>query len=152
MTYEEFATELLKRLFEIDDVCSYCDEFNPEGFCDEYKKTGGNVNFDYCRNHVKQFVEKLHDVEQGMLSAAQAAYTVTKIVNPVTTTAKPGYDIHALVQKEFAGLYKRCALSLLDWGNLDGVLDFLYGHYNLFGDKELKPLIDFIEARCEVKK
>ena len=87
------------------------------------------------------------------LNEAQTAYDVVKATYPIKTTAKPGCDIHALVQKEFPDLYKQVyALPLLDWNDLDGVLDFLYGHYKLFDVKELKPMIDFIEAHCEVKK
>lgn len=99
--------------------------------------------------------EEQYNEEQEKLNAARTAYNVTKAVYPVKTIAKPGCDIHALVQKEFPSLYRRVyALPLLDWNDLDGVLDYLYGSCELFpnSSKELKPLIDFIEAHCEVKK
>ncbi len=148
MTYEKFATELIKRLFTIDDVCSYCDNFKPNDFCDEYKKTGGNMNFDVCRDHVKNHIEKLDS-----LAAAQTIYGVTKAVYHIKTTAKPGYDIPALIKSKFAALYATdYGLKHIDLNDLDGVLDYLYGGYKLFGKIKYKELIDFIEARCEVKK
>lgn len=91
---------------------------------------------------------------QVKINDKENVYNVTKAVFQIKTTAKPGYDIHALVQKEFSDLYKRIyALPLLDWNDLDGVLDYLYGSCKLFPDQssKLKPLIDFIEAHCEVK-
>ena len=148
MTYEQFATELIKRLFAIDDVCSYCDEYKPNDFCDEYKKTGGNMDFNVCRDNVKKFIEKL-----DALATAQTVYDVTKAVYQIKTTAKPGYDIPALIKSEFAALYATdYGLKHIDLNDLDGVLDYLYGGYKLLGKAHYKKLIDFIEARCEVKR
>lgn len=148
MTYEELATELLKRLFVVDDVCQYCDEYKPQDFCDQYKKTDGNLNFDICRDHVKKFLEKL-----ALAETAHRIYNAVKFTHPVKTTAKPGYDIPALIKSEFAALYETdYGLKHLDLNDLDGVLDYLYGGYKLFHNVKYKQLIDFIEARCEVKK
>lgn len=148
MTYEEFATELIKRLFVIDDVCSYCDEYKANDFCDEYKKTGGNLNFDICRDNVKKFIEKLSQAEY-----MHRLYNAVQVAHPIQTTAKPGYDIPALIKSEFADLYATdYGLKYIDLNNLDGVLDYLYGGYKLFGKTHYKKLIDFIEARCEVKR
>ncbi|MCM1297054.1 MAG: hypothetical protein NC311_16060 [Muribaculaceae bacterium] len=93
--------------------------------------------------------------EENIINEAKAVYEAVKAVNPIKTTAKPGCDIQAMVQKEFPDLYKRIyALPLLDWNDLDGVLDYLYGSCKLFPNQsaELKSLITFIEAHCEVRK
>lgn len=89
--------------------------------------------------------EKLHTV--------QSIYNVTKSVNPKKTTAKAGYDIPALIKSEFSALYAADPFfKTTDLNDLDGVLDYLYGAYNLFKISTYKRLIDFIEKRCEIKK
>lgn len=126
--------------------------------CDEYQAylddETGEIAFP-CEN-CAAWIEKTDTcLLEEEVNAAKTAYAVTKAVYPIKTKAKLGYDIHALVQKEFPDLYKQVyALSLLDWNDLDGVLDYLYGHSELFPSQsaELKPLIKFIEDRCEVKK
>ena len=92
------------------------------------------------------WVEK---VDYNLLKKAQEKYDAVKACNPIKTTAKPGYDIHALVKAKFPELYKQNALSLFNWDDLDGVLDHLYGHMLVFGAVELKAMIDFIEVHCE---
>lgn len=101
-----------------------------------------------CEEQYNEEQEKLN-----ALNVVQTLYTAVKVVHTVKTTAKPGYDIPALIKSEFAELYATDRfLKTLDLNDLDAVLDYLHGVYNLFGNAEYKELIDFIEDRCEVKK
>lgn len=57
VTYKELAEELTKRLYAIDDVCSYCAEPKGEDYCTPYKNYAGNVPIKICCAGVKKFME-----------------------------------------------------------------------------------------------
>ena len=58
ISYEKLATELTRRLFGIDDICSTCANLTDKTtFCDHYKETDGEVDFNVCRDGLKKFIE-----------------------------------------------------------------------------------------------
>ena len=58
ITYEDLATELTRRLYGVDDICSTCVNLKGKTFCKHYLETDGEVNFEICRDGLKKFIEE----------------------------------------------------------------------------------------------
>lgn len=104
----------------------------------------------YLDVELKEFVTvKEQDVQA--LSEAYKIYDGIKKRHPIITRVKPGIDIRQLVHEKYSAYYESLLLWALDWSDIDGVLDYLYGI--LFTaptpQPQVKEIIDFIEQHCE---
>lgn len=83
-------------------------------------------------------------------------YDVIKLLHPIKTTQRAGVDVQKLVKEKFPQPYAKLFLNKFDWGDLDGVLDFLYGERELgffsVPSKDITEIIVLIESNCKVKK
>ncbi len=78
------------------------------------------------------------------------AYQAIKAEHPIKTTPKEGANVQELVKEKFPQQYEDLQLGrILNWDDLDGVLDFLYGARALLASP-VTEIIDFIESHCEV--
>ena len=79
-------------------------------------------------------------------------YSVIKAAHPIHTTVKDGVNMQKLVIEQHEGLYRYFLLKRLDWSDIDGVLDYLYGLRDWLNIPEADTLIKFIESHCEIER
>lgn len=85
------------------------------------------------------------------LEALTKSYEQLKTEHPITTKAKPGIDVKAVVKQQQPALYNIFVLEQFDWTNdLDGILDYLYGLANnpIQRFPQAKDIIKVIEDNC----
>lgn len=72
--------------------------------------------------------------------------------HPPVTKVKEGLDIRQLVKDKYGAGHENFLLWTLDWSDIDGVLDYLYGvlFTSPTPQPRIKEIIDFIEENCEV--
>lgn len=86
-----------------------------------------------------------------IIDSVSAIYNAVKTANPITTKAKPGVDVKAVVKQRQPELYNIFMLDEFDWTNdLDGILDYLYGLSNIPVRRfpQAKDVIKVIEDNC----
>ena len=86
-----------------------------------------------------------------IIDSVSAIYNAVKTANPITTKAKPGIDVKAVVKQRQPELYNIFVLEQFDWTNdLDGILDYLYGVRLRF--PQAKDVIKIIEDNCIITR
>lgn len=76
-------------------------------------------------------------------------YDDIKARHPLHTKVKPGVDIQKLVHDTYPDLFHLIMLWMLDWSDIDGVLDYLYGFSVTHSIPQVKEIIELIERNCE---
>ena len=79
-------------------------------------------------------------------------YAAVKAAHPIHTTVKDGVNLQKLVIEQHEGLYRYFLLKRLDWSDIDGVLDYLYGLRDWLNIPEAATLIKFIESYCNIEQ
>lgn len=79
-------------------------------------------------------------------------YAAVKAAHPIHTTVKDGVNLQKLVIEQHEGLYRYFLLKRLDWTDIDGVLDYLYGLRDWLNIPEADTLIKFIESHCNIER
>lgn len=107
----------------------------------------------YARRYLDVELKPLGTVEE---QDRQALIDVTHIYDglkerhPLNTRVKPGIDIQKLVYDTYPETCQALLLWFLDWSDIDGVLDYLYGvkvtHPSI---PQVKDIIELIEKNCE---
>lgn len=108
----------------------------------------------YSRKYFDVDLKQLGTVEEQdkqALKDATAIYDGIKERHTLNTKVKPGVDIQSLVQDKYSEVYTNYLLWMLDWSDIDGVLDYLYGAFftSPTPPQEVREVIDFIEENCE---
>lgn len=84
------------------------------------------------------------------LNSLNNIYSAIKAARPIHTTVNPGVNIQKLVYEEHEGLYKYFMLKRLDWTDIDGVLDYLYGLRDICGFARADEIIKTIEKNVTI--
>ena len=115
-----------------------------------------DLDFLPCSNDITASCAKCELHNNGC--PVEIPYNVVKVVIPVKTTPKAGVDVRELVKTKFPQQFKNLFLDNFDWGDLDGVLDYLYGERDLgliglltgISKTDITKIIKLIENNCEV--
>lgn len=115
-----------------------------------YQNTRGKSK--YSRRYLDVELKPLGTVEEQDRQAlidADKIYAGVKERHPLNTKVKPGVDIQKLVHDTFPAFFHELLLWMLDWSNIDGVLDYLYGLKVTHSIPQVKEVIELIERNCE---
>lgn len=114
-----------------------------------YQNTRGKSK--YSRRYLDVELKPLGTVEEQdkqALSDADKIYAGIKERHPLNTKVKPGVNIQKLVHDTFPDFFHSLLLFMLDWSDIDGVLDYLYGISVTHLLPQAKEVIALIERNC----
>ena len=117
---------------------------------DNYQNTRGKSK--YSRRYLDVEFKPLATVEEQDKQAlidADKIYAGLKERHPLNTKIKPGIDIQKLVHDTFPDFFHALLLWALNWSDIDGVLDYLYGISVTHSIPQTKEVIKLIERNCE---
>lgn len=115
-----------------------------------YQNTRGKSK--YSRGYLDVELKPLATVEEQDRQAlidADRIYAGLKERHPFNTKVKPGVDIQKLVHDTYPDFFHRFGLFMLDWSDIDGVLDYIYGISVTHSLPRAKEVIELIERNCE---
>ncbi len=115
-----------------------------------YANTRGKSK--YSRRYLDVELKPLATVEEQDRQAlidADKIYAGIKDRHPLNTKVKPGVDIQKLVHDTLPDFFHSMLLFMLDWSDIDGVLDYLYGISVTHSLPQAKEVIALIERNCE---
>lgn len=101
-------------------------------------------------NRIYLEIKLKESADAQLIKTLRKIYTEVCCQHPLKTKVKDGVNIEQVVCNKYVEFYVKYNMFLLDWKDIDGVLDYLYGIKLTLQDKEVTEIIRYIESNCEV--
>lgn len=135
--------------FEISGFVMYSNQSDLPVDIDNGISDGEIIGNIYDNPELLELFEKTVDFsgDSCLVDGFKQCYDVVKAVYPINTTVNAGVDVHTLVKEKFKQQYDKYFMNFLDWNDVDGVLDYLYGIRMTHG-ADVSEIIKLIESNC----